>query len=254
MRIAMTREVSAAIGRCELTHLARAPIDLQTARRQHDAYEERLKDAGCTVVRLAADDEMPDSVFIEDIAIVFAEVAIITRPGAESRWGETTAVAQALGVYRPLVSIEPPGTLDGGDVLVAGTRVFVGESPRTNAAAVSQMDRLLAPRGYTVQTVPVHGCLHLKSAVTAVSEDTLLINPDWAPAERFRSFQLLDVHPAEPYGANGLLIGDTVIYPTAFPRTRARLDARKVRVANVDVSELAKAEGAVTCCSLIFDG
>jgi dimethylargininase len=254
MRIAMTREVSAAIGRCELTHLARAPIDLQTARRQHDAYEERLKDAGCTVVRLAADDEMPDSVFIEDIAIVFAEVAIITRPGAESRRGETTAVAQALGVYRPLVSIEPPGTLDGGDVLVAGTRVFVGESPRTNAAAVSQMDRLLAPRGYTVQTVPVRGCLHLKSAVTAVSEDTLLINPDWAPAERFRSFQLLDVHPAEPYGANGLLIGDTVIYPTAFPRTRARLDARKVRVANVDVSELAKAEGAVTCCSLIFDG
>ena len=252
--LALTRDISSAIGSCQLTHQTRELIDLPLACAQHEEYERALRSLGCDVRRLTADETMPDSVFIEDIAVVFAEVAIITRPGAESRRGETTAVAQALGVYRPLVSIEPPGTLDGGDVLVAGTRVFVGESPRTNAAAVSQMDRLLAPRGYTVQTVPVHGCLHLKSAVTAVSEDTLLINPDWAPADRFRSFQLLDVHPAEPYGANGLLIGHTVIYPTAFPRTRARLDARKVRVADVDVSELAKAEGAVTCCSLIFDG
>jgi dimethylargininase len=253
MRIALTREVSAGIVRCELTHLAREPIDLQTARRQHEAYEQTLKDAGCSVVRLATGDEMPDSVFIEDIAVVFAELAIITRPGAESRRAETTAVAEALADHRPLVSIEPPGTLDGGDVLVAGMQVFVGESPRTNAAAISQMGRLLAPHRYTVHSVPVRGCLHLKSAVTAISDDTLLINPEWAPAERFRPFQLLDVHPAEPYGANALRIGETVIYPTAFPRTRARLDARGVRVADVEVSELAKAEGAVTCCSLIFD-
>ena len=184
--------------RCELTHLAREPIDLGTARRQHDAYEQRLKEAGCSVVRLAADDEMPDSVFIEDIAIVFDELAVITRPGAASRRGETDAVADALAAYRPIVHIEAPGTIDGGDVLIVGKRVFVGESRRTNAAAISQLARHIAPHGYTVHIVPVRGCLHLKSAVTAVADDTLLINPEWVPAERFRPLTLLAVHPAEP--------------------------------------------------------
>jgi dimethylargininase len=253
MRLAITREVSAAIERCELTLLAREPIDLLTARRQHETYERTLRDVGCSVVRLAADDEIPDSVFIEDIAVVFPALAIITRPGAESRRRETAPVAEALARYRPLVYIEPPGTLDGGDVLVAGTRVFVGETPRTNAAAIAQMGRHLVPHGYTVHTVPVRGCLHLKSAVTAVADDTLLINREWVAAERFRPLQLLDVDPSEPHGANAVRVDDALIYPTAFPRTRARLDARRLQVTGVDVSELAKAEGAVTCCSLIFD-
>lgn len=250
--IAMTRDVSAAIDRCELTHLSRGPIDVQIARRQHEAYEQGLRDAGCVVVHLAAGDDMPDSVFIEDIAVVFDDLAIVTRPGAESRRVETTAVAEALAAYRPLVHIEPPGTLDGGDVLVAGTRVFVGESRRTNAAAILQMGRHLAPHGYLVHIVPVTGCLHLKSAVTAVSDDTLLINPEWVAADRFRPFNLIEVHPVEAYGANALRVGAGVIYPNAFPRTSARLQSRGIRVAEVDVSELAKAEGAVTCCSLIF--
>ena len=252
MRLALTRDISPAIVRCELTHLAREPIDLPTLRRQHDAYEQRLKDAGCSVVRLAAEEEMPDSVFIEDIAVVFDELAIITRPGALSRRGETGAVADAIAAYRPLVHIEEPATIDGGDVLTVGKRVFVGESLRTNAAAISQMARHLAPHGYTVHIVPVRGCLHLKSAVTAVSDDTLLINTAWVPAERFRPLTLLEVHPAEPCGANALRVGAAVIYPTAFPRTCARLKARGMLVAEVDVSEIAKAEGAVTCCSLVF--
>lgn len=250
---AITREVSAAIGRCELTHLARETIDVGQARRQHEDYERRLAGAGCTVARLAAGDDMPDSVFVEDLAVVFDELAIVTRPGAESRRVETPAVADALAAYRPLARIEPPGTLDGGDVLIAGKRVFVGESQRTNAAAISQLSRYLAPHGFTVHIVPVRGCLHLKSAVTAVSADTLLINPEWAAAEHFRPLHAVEVHPIEPYGANALLVGGTVIYPTAFPRTAARLRGHGVRVAEVDVSELAKAEGAVTCCSLIFE-
>jgi dimethylargininase len=252
MRIAITRQVSAAIERCELTHLAREPIDVERARRQHETYEQTLKNAGCAMVRLAAGAEMPDSVFIEDIAVVFGELAIITRPGAESRRGETAAVAEALAPYRSLVHIEPPGTIDGGDVLTAGTRVFVGASPRTNAAGIAQMGRHLAPYGYTVHMVPVRGCLHLKSAVTAIADDTLIVNPEWVPADHFRPFHLLHVHPAEPYGANALRVGGALIYPTVFPRTRARLQARGLHVTEVDVSELAKAEGAVTCCSLIF--
>jgi dimethylargininase len=252
MLIAITREVSPAFERCELTHLARQPIDLATARRQHEAYEQALKTAGCAMVRLAAGDGMPDSVFIEDMAVVFRELAIITRPGAESRSGETAAVAEALAPYRSLVHIEPPGTIDGGDVLTSGMRVFVGASPRTNAAGIAQMGRHLAPFGYTVHMVPVRGCLHLKSAVTAVADDTLLINPEWVPADHFRPFHLLEVHPAEPNGANALRVGGALIYPTAFPRTCARLQTRGLQVTTLDVSELAKAEGAVTCCSLIF--
>jgi len=247
----LTRDISPAIVRCELTHRAREPIDLGAARRQHDAYEQRLKEAGCAVVRLTADDEMPDSVFIEDTAIVFDELAVITRPGASSRRRETDAVASALAAYRPIVHIDAPGTIDGGDVLTVGRRVFVGESLRTNAAGISQLARHIAPHGYTVHLVPVRGCLHLKSAVTAVADDTLLINPEWVPAECFRPLTLLQVHPAESYGANALRAGAELIYPTGFPRTHARLEACGLRVAEVDVSELAKAEGAVTCCSVM---
>jgi dimethylargininase len=252
MRLALTRDISPALARCELTHLEREPIDLEIARRQHDAYERQLTIAGCSVVRLAAEDEMPDSVFIEDTAVVFDEVAVITRPGAVSRRGETAAVAEAMAVYRPVVHIEAPATIDGGDVLTVGRRVFVGESTRTNAAAISQLARHLAPNGYTVHIVSVRGCLHLKSAVTAVSDDTLLINPEWVEAGRFRPLSVIEVHPAEPYGANAVRVGAALIYPTAFPRTCARLEGRGFSVAQVDVSEIAKAEGAVTCCSLIF--
>jgi dimethylargininase len=250
---ALTRAISTGIVRCELTHLAREPIDVLAAQRQHDAYEGRLTDAGCLVERLAADGDLPDSVFIEDMAVVFDEVAVIARPGASSRRAETAAVAGALSGYRPVVHIEAPATMDGGDVLAIGKRVFVGESSRTNTAAASQLARHLAPHGYTVHIVPVRRCLHLKSAVTALDGETLLINREWVPAELFRPLNLLDVHPAEADGANALRVGDAVIYPEAFPRTRARIEAVGMRVLDVNVSELAKAEGSVTCCSLTFE-
>ena len=252
MRIAITREISPAIERCELTHLTRQAIDVGKAHAEHHAYEQRLQEAGYRLERLGAGASMPDSIFVEDIAVVFDEVAIITRPGARSRRAETAAVAEALGAYRPIRSIEPPGTIDGGDVLTVGKRVFVGESSRTNRSAIAQMASILTPHGYTVLGVALRGGLHLKSAVTAIADDTLLINRDWAPADSFRPFQLVDVDPAEPMAANALRLHDRVIYPTLFPRTRARLDDRGIRVVGVEVGEIAKAEGAVTCCSLVF--
>lgn len=258
MLMALTREISPAIRDCQLTHLPRTPIDLDRARAQHAEYEWALVEAGCTVRRLHTGDDMPDSVFVEDIAVVVDELALMTRPGAHSRRAETPVVIDALtrfqGLhYRPLVMIEEPGTLDGGDVLVVGRHVFVGSSGRTNTAGIDQLRRILGRADYTVQTVPVRGCLHLKSAVTLVAPETLLINRDWIPADAFAAYDLIDVDPAEPYAANALLVADRVIYPTAFPRTRERLDARGVTVRSVNVSELAKAEGAVTCCSLIFE-
>jgi dimethylargininase len=253
MLIAITRAVSPAIARCELTHLARQPIDVDTARRQHELYEEALRRAGCEVVRLPAGDDMPDAVFVEDTAVVFDEVAIITRPGAASRRSETAAVAEALAGYRPIVRIAAPGTLDGGDVLTIGRRVLVGESSRTNAAGIRQLAECVGPHGYTAMAIPMTQVLHLKSAVTAVDADTLLVNPAWVNLQRLEAPAVIDVHPQEPYGANALRVGASVIYPIMFPFTRDRLASHGIRVEPVDVSELAKAEGAVTCCSLIFD-
>ena len=251
MLVAITRQISPALAHCELTHLERQPIDIARATLQHDAYERRLADAGCAVVRLAAGLDMPDSVFIEDTAVVVDELAIVTRPGAASRRTETPAVADGLGRYREVKAIEAPGTMDGGDVFVVGKQVFVGRSSRTNQAAIEQLEALLAPYDYAVHAVDVRGCLHLKSAVTAIGDNLLLLNPAWLPDSSFVSFDRLDVDPAEPLAANALRIGDQVIYPTSFPRTLERLIRRGLDVRAVDVSELQKAEGAVTCCSLI---
>ena len=252
MPLALTREVSSGLAACELTHLARAPIDVELARRQHAAYEQTLRDAGYSVERLPAGPDLPDSVFIEDIAIVFDELAIVTRPGAEARRAEVPVVAEAVGRYRPVHTIQPPGTLDGGDVLSVGRRVFVGRSTRTNAAAIAQMRAILAPHRYIVCEAPVRGCLHLKSAVTALADDLLVANPAWIDRAVFEGFGVVDVDPRELMGANALRLADRVIYPTAFPRTAERLAARGLRLELVDASELAKAEGAVTCCSLIL--
>jgi dimethylargininase len=253
MRVAITREISRSIERCELTHLSRQAIDVPKACAQHEAYERRLSQAGCSIVRLPSDDDLPDSVFIEDAAVVFDELAVVARPGAPSRRGETACVAEALQAYRPLRHVELPGTLDGGDVMTIGKRVFVGRSERTNRAAISQLAEILQPFGYQVFDLAVSGCLHLKSAVTVLSDSQLLINRAWAPAEQFKSFQLIEVDRREPYAANALRIGSHVIYPTTYPRTRERLEGAGVHILDVDVSELIKAEGAVTCCSLIFE-
>src|SRR5262245_16601424 len=249
--VALTREVSPQIGSCELTHLQRQPIDVAVARLQHRQYESCLASLGCVVQRLPVAPEFPDAVFVEDTCVVLDELAVVTRPGAESRRAETQTVAQAMSAYRELRFIDPPGTLDGGDVLCLGKRVFVGLSGRTNQAGSDQLRALLARHGYSVTTVSLSGCLHLKSAVTQVAEQTVLVNRDWVEPSVFGAVDLIDVDRSEPFGANALMVGDAVVYPAAFPRTRARLEANGIRVKNVDVSELAKAEGGVTCCCLL---
>jgi dimethylargininase len=252
MLIALTRKVSPSLGRCELTHLERQIIDPAVARTQHRAYEDCLAALGCAVRQIAPAPELPDAVFVEDTAVVLDELAVITRPGADSRKPETASVAEALKNFRPLRFIEPPGTLDGGDVLRLGRSLFVGRSNRSNAAAIEQLRSVTAPYGYTVTPVDLSGCLHLKSAVTAVSATTLLVNPAWVNPAVFMWQTTIEVDPSEPFAANALLVGEMVVYPAAFPKTRARLEGQGIRVVTVDVSELAKAEGGVTCCSLLF--
>jgi dimethylargininase len=252
MWIAITREVSPALGSCELSYIPRDAIDLVRASKQHRDYQQVLEALGCQLLTLPAEPDLPDSVFVEDVAIVLDEVAILTRPGALSRRAEVTSVANVLRRYRTVLSIQVPGTLDGGDVLRVGQTVYVGDSARSNAAGIGQLRELLAGQGYAVQGVPTRGCLHLKSAVTQLDDDTLLLQPEWVDRERFAGFRIIEVDPAEPHAANVLRVGDALVMPASFPRTRQRLLKAGFNVTAVDVSELQKAEGAVTCCSLVF--
>lgn len=245
------REVSPAIVRCELTHLARTPIDLALARAQHAEYVAALEALGCRIEWLAPEPELPDAVFVEDTAIVLDELAVISRPGAESRQAELGSVIAVLGRYRPLHHITAPGTLDGGDVLLAGRALYVGQTPRTNTEGISQLAAIVTRQGYAVCAMPVHGCLHLKSAATALDEDTVLINPEWTSTARFAGRRLIAIDPGEPFAANAVVVGGELIHAAEFPGTRDILINAGHAVRPVPASELAKAEGGVTCCSLL---
>lgn len=253
MKIAITRQISPAINRCELTHLPRQPIDYQRACTQHSKYEEALRSLGVEVISLDPDPDLPDSVFVEDVALVLDECAILLNPGASSRRPEVASVEKALSPFRPVFRIQPPGTVDGGDILRVRRTIYVGISSRSTEEAIEQIKAILEPLNYNVHAVNVTGCLHLKSAVTQVSEDTLLVNPDWVSKENFRGVQFIEVDPSEPYAANAVMVGNRIIYPSSFPKTRAKLEAAGINILLVDADELAKAEGAVTCCSLIFE-
>ena len=251
-RIAFTRGVPESIHDCQLTHQTRRTIDLDRARSQHAAYEAALATLGCEIRRLPDEPEMPDSVFVEDTAVLFDEIAVITRPGAVVRRREIETVEAALRPFRELEAMQAPATLDGGDVLVVGRDVFVGLTGRTNANAVEQLGSILAPHGHRVRGAPVEGCLHLKSAVTSLGDRAVLVNPDWVDARLFDGIECVLVDPSEPDAANGLRIDDAFLHPTAFPRTADRVRTFGLRVVPIDLSELAKAEGAITCCSLLL--
>ena len=257
MLLALTRAVPQSIDRCELTHLERTPIDYARAVREHAAYEEALRRAGCVVQRLPELPDNPDSVFVEDTAVVIDELAVIARPGAESRRGEVDSMAEALRPLRPLAYIEAPGTLDGGDVLVTPGKVFVGITGRTNAEGARQLGYHLARFGYETIPVPVTGCLHLKSAVTLVRRlppsggSLLVINPSFIDPSIFKDFQLIEVDPAEPMAGNVLMIDSRVICAVEHPRTRQRLEEFGLVTQAVPAGELARAEGGVTCCSVL---
>lgn len=252
MLVALTREISPNLHRCELTHLPRTAIDLDAAREEHRQYEECLAGLGCAVRRLPAAPELPDGVFVEDTCVVLDELAVIARPGPESRRAETETAAEALRPHRELRFIGPPGTLEGGDVLQFGRRVLVGASGRTNEEGVAQLRAFLAPLGYSVTPVNTTGCLHLKTAACPVGERAVLVNPAWVSRGVFSGLEVIEVGLGEPFGANALLVDDTVVVPSAHARTRERLERRGVRTRAVAFSEMARAEAGVTCCSVLF--
>ncbi len=247
------REVSPAIARCELSYLNRDPVDFTRARAQHQAYRAELEALGCDIRTLPPLADNADGVFVEDTAVIVPEISVITRPGVESRRGEVESVAAALAPHTRLARIGAPGTLEGGDVLRIGHALYVGVSGRTNAEGIAQLKSALAPFGYSVEGVPMSGCLHLKSAVTFIAPDMILVNPAWVDPALFGARHQVTVAAEEPFGANTLTIAGVTLVSAAYPRTQERLEAAGVTTRALEVSELHKAEAALTCMSLIFE-
>jgi dimethylargininase len=250
--LALVREVSPNLAQCELTHLTRVAIDGVRAQQQHREYARALQALGCSLEWLPPLPEHADGVFVEDTAVVLPELAVVTRPGVASRRGETATVAAALERHLPVVSVTAPGCLDGGDVLHIGRSLYVGASARSNADGVAQLAVALETAGYHVRSVALRGCLHLKSACSFIPPDLLLVNPEWVDATVFGALRVIPVDEREPYAANTLTVGGTTLVSAAFPGTQRRLQEAGVTTRALDVSELQKAESALTCMSLLL--
>lgn len=253
MLTAITRAVSPALAECELSFIERIPIDMEKARAQHHAYEQALASLGAKVISLPAEAELPDSMFVEDPAIVLDELAVVFPLGTETRRREAESLAKAIAPFRKIEHVKLPGTVEGGDILRIGKKLYVGVTARTNENGIEQLRKIVTPHGYEVINVPVTGCLHLKSAVTYLGGNALLANRSWFDTAPLASYEWIDVDPSEPHAGNALALSGSVVFPVSFPKTRARIEARGFKVLPLDIAELQKAESGLTCSSLIFD-
>ena len=253
MNRVIVRQPGAELAQGERSFLDREPIDFELATRQHAAYCQALSSLGCELSVLPALNGFPDAPFVEDMAIVLPEVAVLTRTGAESRRAELPTVRDALELSREFVSIEAPGTLDGGDVFRVDTTLFVGQSDRTNHAGLKQLAHLVLPFGYRVKAVEVVECLHLRTGCSWLGGDHMLINPSWINSARLDEYETIEVDPAEPFAATVLVIDGTVLMSSACPKTVERVRSAGFEVTCLDISEFEKAEAGLTCLSLVFD-
>jgi dimethylargininase len=219
---------------------------------QHRAYRQALLSLGLDMLVLLAEPSFPDAYFVEDPAIVTPNIAVITHPGAYSRQGEETTIEPFLAYYRPIFHILAPGTLEGGDVLMIGNHFFIGLSERTNVEGASQLANLLAGAGHTSETVAVSAGLHLKSDVSQVNEDTLLITKALVDKPAFTPYRKIMIDEDEVYAANTLWVNGSLIMPAGFPNTHAKLEKLGLPIIELDVSEARKMDGGLSCMSLRF--
>jgi dimethylargininase len=217
---------------------------------QHGAYAKALRALGLDVEILDPLPGFPDAYFVEDVAVVVPEMAVVARPGAPSRRGEADAIGPVLSRHRPVARLEAPATLDGGDVLIVGRAVFVGLSARTNAEGAAQLARSLEPHGYTVRPVPVGTGLHLKSGVSWLGAETLLVSRQFADRPELSAYRQVVVDAGEEAACNTLLVNGTLLTPSGFPRTRRQLDETGLPVVELDATEARKMDGGLTCMSL----
>jgi len=250
--LALTHLPSPHMAACLRMQADAPPIDGQVAARQHAEYRRMLRRCGATLRVLRANRRYPDCVFIEDTAVVLDEAAILCSMGHSSRRGEPAGIEPVLRRYREICRIELPATIDGGDVLRVGRRLIVGLSRRTNVAAAGLLSTIAGRYGYEVAPVAVTGCLHLKSACTALPDGRLLANPAWVDCSALRQFELVPIPACEPKAANVALVGETVCAAAGHPQTVDLLRNLGFHVVTTDLSEFAKADGCVTCLSLLL--
>jgi dimethylargininase len=251
--IALTHRPSPQMAECQLTYVARTSIDHARAVRQHADYCRVLGECGALVHTLDVNRAWPDCAFIEDLAVVLDEVAVLAAMGTPARCPEPVGIETELRKYRAVRRIEPPAMLEGGDVLRVGRTLLAGLSSRTNAAGVSVLEAIAGRHGYAVVPVPVQGCLHLKTACTALDDERLLVNPAWLDVRALRGFELIRVPPAEPWAANVARVGKTLCTAAGHARTADTIRGLGFDLRVIDLSEFAKAEGGVTCLSLLFN-
>src|SRR5262245_1032123 len=250
--IALTHIPSPNMQACERTFVPRAEIDRELALQQHAAYCQALRDCRAEVITLNVNELLPDCAFLEDTAIVLDEVAILCSMGAESRRDEPNGIEPALRKYRETERIDLPATIDGGDVLRVGRTLLVGQSSRTNTAAIALLAAIARNFDYKVTAVPVRGCLHFKTACTALPDGRLLTNSAWIDTSALADYELVAVPESDPWGANVLLARSRILIPAAHQPTAELLDSLGFTVQSIDLSEFAKAEGGVTCLSLLI--
>jgi dimethylargininase len=219
---------------------------------QHDAYVRTLRSLGLDVIVLDAEPDYPDAYFVEDTAVVTPNVAVITNPGAASRRGEEKTIEPVLARFRKTARIAPPATVEGGDVLMAGNHFFIGISERTNPEGARRLGRILEEHGHTWTTVQVGEGLHLKSSVNFLGRDTLLITESLAGHRAFRNFKKVVLDRGEDYAANTLWVNDSLLMPAGFPGARRKLSTLGFPLFELDVSEVRKMDGGLTCLSLRF--
>lgn len=227
--------------------------DVGTARDQHDTYSRLLSEAGYDIDLLPPDDRFPDSVFIEDAAVIVGDVAVITRPGAETRRGETAAVSGRLSRRLRLFEIMPPGTIDGGDVLLMGSTLYVGLSQRTNQSGIDQLTPVARDQGMHVVSVPVAGALHLKSVVLSVADEMVVVTEGTVDEDLFDGLHILHEDRGERMQFSALRTGNRLLVTASAPRTAHLVEGRGLEPMPIDISEFQVADGGLTCMSILID-
>lgn len=249
---AITRGVSPNIGACELTYRSRENINYDQAAAQLKRYCELLHRWGVDLVTIPASDSYPDCCFVQDTAIVLDEICVVASMGAVARRGEVSEVERQLSQFRRIRHIVSPAILDGGDVVQVGKRLFVGLSTRTNARGIAAFSRIVEPFGYTVVPVTVSGGLHLTTGCGVVNDETVLLNPRWIDARAFKNLRQLHVPEEEPWAANTIRVDDAVCLEDGAPRTIDLVQPYADIIETLNISEFRKAEGSLSCLSLIF--
>ena len=249
---AITRGVSPNMDKCELTYRSREQIDFQKAVVQLEQYCDLLRTWEVELLTIPGSITYPDCCFVQDTAVVLDEVCVIASMGARSRSGEVSEVETIVSPFRKVKRILPPATLDGGDVVQIGKRIFVGQSKRTNALGVEALSSVVASYGYTVVPVTVDGGLHLTTGCGVIDDETVLLNPRWLDATAFKGLRRLHVPEEEPWAANTIRVNEFVCLEEGAPRTIDLVQPYARSIETLDISEFRKAEGSLSCLSLIF--